>query len=226
MGDVNLGGFNLIQSTSGANPTETANPSTNIIGLDPMLDSLANNGGPTETHRLASVSPAIDPGKNSATLRLINVGVSGPLTSPATANAPTGDGSDIGAYEVQDETPQSGIPSFIVNTADDHDDGFCTDQDCTLREAILAANADPDPSTITFDIPGAGPHVILLENPLDDLVTDMNIQGPTLVSVEVRGDLFLSIFTILEPMAPCLGSTVAVPVVSISNLTVGNLSGF
>ena len=47
--------------------------------------------------------------------------------------------------------------TFTVNTADDHDDGVCNAADCTLREAINAANAR---DTISFNIPGAGVHTI------------------------------------------------------------------
>jgi hypothetical protein len=33
---------------------------TDLIGVDPMLGPLANNGGPTETQALLAGSPAID----------------------------------------------------------------------------------------------------------------------------------------------------------------------
>ena len=46
-------------------------------------------------------------------------------------------------------TPQTG-PNFVVTTNDDHDDGDPGVVDCTLREAINAANANADASTITF----------------------------------------------------------------------------
>ena len=39
------------------NPSKTGN-----VGGDPLLYALANYGGPTETHRLLKVSPAIDAG--------------------------------------------------------------------------------------------------------------------------------------------------------------------
>ena len=41
-------------------------------------------------------------------------------------------------------------PNFVVNTADDHDDGLPGVSDCTLREAINAANQYPGDHTITF----------------------------------------------------------------------------
>jgi len=56
--------------------------------------------------------------------------------------------------------------SFVVNAADDVDDGSCDDYHCSLREAINAANANPGADSITFDIPGPGPHVIMLTDEL------------------------------------------------------------
>ncbi|MCU1676436.1 MAG: Ig-like domain repeat protein, partial [Frankiales bacterium] len=42
-------------------------------------------------------------------------------------------------FTMVDGTVQRG-PQFVVGSADDHDDGFCTLVDCTFREAINAAN--------------------------------------------------------------------------------------
>ncbi len=44
-------------------------------------------------------------------------------------------------------------PDFVVNATDDNGDGFCEEVvgTCTLRDAVAAANADPDASIITFD---------------------------------------------------------------------------
>lgn len=52
--------------------------------------------------------------------------------------------------------------TFVVNTVDDLDDGNCDADHCSLREAINAANTNPGSDTISFNIPGAGPHVIEL----------------------------------------------------------------
>ncbi|MBL9138576.1 MAG: CSLREA domain-containing protein [Verrucomicrobiales bacterium] len=56
--------------------------------------------------------------------------------------------------------------TFVVNTADDHDDGSCDAADCTLREAILAANQHPGTDTLVFAIPGPGVHTIQPLSPL------------------------------------------------------------
>ncbi len=44
--------------------------------------------------------------------------------------------------------------SFIVNSTADTNDGSCTALNCTLREAINAANASGSTSTITFNVSG------------------------------------------------------------------------
>ncbi|HEY70995.1 MAG TPA: CSLREA domain-containing protein [Anaerolineae bacterium] len=62
--------------------------------------------------------------------------------------------------------PSVDASTFVVNAADDVDDGACDDSHCSLREAIDAANANPGSDSITFDIPGPGPHVILMTDML------------------------------------------------------------
>ena len=47
------------------------------------------------------------------------------------------------------------LSAYTVNTIADHADGACDAADCTLREAILAANAHPNgptPDEISFNI--------------------------------------------------------------------------
>ncbi len=140
------------------------------------------------------------------------------LDDPPYPNATGGDASDIGAYELQGDTVQTGTPSLIVNTPDDHDDGACTDGDCTLREAIIAANLDFDMSTITFDIPGNGPHIIQLTGILDDLETDINIEGPTDESVRVKGESVFNPYSIFSILPGA--------VVNISNLIISDGAEF
>jgi CSLREA domain-containing protein len=70
--------------------------------------------------------------------------------------------------------------SFVVNTTDDMDDGVCSATHCSLREAINAANANPGPDEISFDIPGDAPHLIVLGTTLPALTDDATmIDGTT-----------------------------------------------
>src|SRR5262249_136710 len=109
-----------------------------------------------------------------------------PYDNPVLANAPGGDGSDIGAFE-SSGLPQRG-PTFVVNTAADHDDGdaaggtsACTAGDCTLRDAIGAAKAQTGANPITFSatvFAAPGPHTIDLNSALPALSDTLTVQGP------------------------------------------------
>jgi hypothetical protein len=50
-----------------------------------------------------------------------------------------------------DDTAQAG-PNFVVTMTDEHDDRVCGVNDCTLFEAIAAAEANSDASEITFQV--------------------------------------------------------------------------
>jgi hypothetical protein len=69
----------------------------NILGQDPVLGPLANNGGPTQTHALLAGSPAIDKGSNPNALAFDQCGTPFVRTSGAQ--------TDIGAFEVQGAAP-------------------------------------------------------------------------------------------------------------------------
>jgi len=63
---------------------------------------------------------------------------------------------------------------FTVTTVDDHDDGSCDGGDCTLREAIQAANNAPTADTIDFNVKGT----ISLTSALPVISDDVEIIGP------------------------------------------------
>jgi CSLREA domain-containing protein len=71
----------------------------------------------------------------------------------------------LGEASILDDGPDAAL---TVNSAADPGDGNCTPGDCTLREAILRANTLQS-VRIGFDIPGVGPHTILLGAPLPNL---------------------------------------------------------
>src|SRR6266704_2373718 len=72
---------------------------------------------------------------------------------------------------------------FTVTTTDDHNDGVC-DSDCTLREAILAAdNAVNTPDTITFSVTGT----INLTGPLPAITDSLTIHGPRADQLTISG---------------------------------------
>ena len=77
------------------------------INTDPMLGPLQDNGGSTFTHAPSTGSPAIDAGKNFAvgTTDQRGPGFVRTFDNASIANANGGDGTDIGAYEMQVVTP-------------------------------------------------------------------------------------------------------------------------
>jgi hypothetical protein len=87
-------GYNLIQNTNGLALSGPA-----LIGIDPLLGPLANNGGPTRTCALRASSPAIDQGKNFGPAT-DQRGAPRTFDFPSITNAGGGDGSDIGAFEL------------------------------------------------------------------------------------------------------------------------------
>src|SRR5947199_9342992 len=71
--------------------------------------------------------------------------------------------------------------TFIVNTIDDHDDGLCNAADCTLREAINAANSGGG-GTIAFAIPGGQTTITTTLAPLPVITAPVEIDGTTQAS--------------------------------------------
>jgi CSLREA domain-containing protein len=90
--------FSLVQTPAGAPVTQTP-AGSNILGSDPQLGALADNGGPTRTHLPATGSPAID--KGDAPSRLLTDQRNQPRTADrGIRRFPGGDGTDIGAVEL------------------------------------------------------------------------------------------------------------------------------
>jgi hypothetical protein len=105
-------GHNLIGNPTGG----SGFIASDLLNVSPMLGPLADNGGPTKTIAPLATSPAIDGGsaaeaalnggaeetKPDASLAPLTTDQRGqprPYDDPRIANAPGGDGSDIGAYE-------------------------------------------------------------------------------------------------------------------------------
>lgn len=139
-GTLTSQGYNLIGNTSGTDISIAGGGTTtgNQLDVDPKLDTLKDNGGPTSTHALRSGSPAIE-GGNSFGSNTDQRGFARPVVIPDTS--PIGDGSDIGAYEVQaDLLP--GCTTINREVKNNNDSG--TD---SLRAVIANVCAG---STITF----------------------------------------------------------------------------
>lgn len=74
--------------------------------------------------------------------------------------------------------------TFVVNAVGDAGDGICDATECTLREAIDAANTRPNsdaanPDRIVFELPGAGPFSIQPLTALPAIVDPVVLDGTT-----------------------------------------------
>ena len=110
-------GFNLIGNSTGSSGfvhgVNNDQVGSGASPIDPLLGELDNNGGPTRTHALITgaprsedaeiigSSPAIDMGDSQLTTD--QRGSTRPSNDPSMSDV--GDGSDIGAYEVQFVVP-------------------------------------------------------------------------------------------------------------------------
>jgi CSLREA domain-containing protein len=210
-GTIKSHGYNLTNGDGGGFLSGVADQRN----TDPQLRPLASNGGPTQTYALAITSPALDRGKHDALPGLAAItdqrGAARPVDYVGFDAAPGGDGSDIGAFE-------KGPPDYTVTTTSDHNDGTCSAADCTLREAINAANAQPAADTIGFAPAVVG--TINLNSVLPDLSTNIEIAGPgaNLLNVRRNSGTAFRIFRIDN-------GTTSGPEVSIVGLTLSNGQG-
>lgn len=208
------------------------NPNGDIVGtvtlnriIDPLLGGLQNNGGPTNTRLQLFGSPSINRGNNCV---LDNTCPSLNLPSPLTTDQ-RGTGFprqvsasvDIGATEGETTAPAS----FTVTTLADNESDGCAINQCTLREAITAANDSPDTNVINFQNGLTG--TILLTNGQLVPSTNMTIQGPGAHVINVSGNDISRVFMIATPI---LGGDITVNINNIEitrgmATAVGGLAG-
>jgi hypothetical protein len=96
-GPIISGGYNLVGNSSDCSFSPSIG---DLIGIDPGLGLLQDNGGPTWTHGLLSGSPAIDAGSSDCPE---------PATDQRGVGRPQGSACDIGAFEFVVATQIVGI---------------------------------------------------------------------------------------------------------------------
>lgn len=87
-------------------------------------------------------------------------------------------GAVVAASAVGLTPAQAAATTWIVNDAGDAGDG-CDLTDCTLREAILAANASDGPDEIGFALTGGAPYTIAPTSPLPPVTSGITIDATT-----------------------------------------------
>lgn len=208
-GSVDLASaYNLIGTGGSGGLTTGINH--NLVGVDPLLGPLQDNGGPTKTMALLDGSPAFDAGSNTLVPAGITTDQRGlPRLFDRTV--------DIGAYESQAILPAT----LLVNTTDD--ELTPGDGKTSLREAIAQANLLGS-GTITFDpavfAAGGAATIQLTDDPAFQTLTlksYVTIVGPGAKSLKIKGGGVNSDFSVFK-VDPG-------KIVAISGLTITNGNG-
>jgi hypothetical protein len=142
------GGFNIESAN-----TCGFNAPTDQVSTNPLLDpaGLADNGGPTQTIGLQHGSPAIDRGLAGLGETADQRGRTRPVEVAEVPNAAGGDGTDVGAYEVQlpDTQITDGPAEGATVSAATQTFGFKADEpgatfECSLDAGAFGACTSPD----------------------------------------------------------------------------------
>ena len=168
-GNVTSNGYNFIGNSKGGSIVATTGDQvgSEAAPIDPLLGPLQDNGGPTLTRAPLSGSPVIEAGHSSG-LIADQRGLARPVDSSAIANAASGDGTDIGAYELQaDVLPGCAtINRVVTNNADTGTDTLrdliaknCAGAEITFAPGISAITLTTGelviPRTLSISGPGA-----------------------------------------------------------------------
>jgi hypothetical protein len=154
------GSFSLLESapTTGNNAFIDDVTGSTIIGQDPQLGPLQNNGGTTQTKKPAQTSPAIDKGISTGGPALDQRGEARPFDVPSFPNSAAlgANGADIGAVELNaSETPSGGggnLPptvDFDYSPADPE-----TGEVVTFTADV--ADSDGEVESLEWDLDGDG----------------------------------------------------------------------
>jgi CSLREA domain-containing protein len=145
---------------------------------------------------------------------------SGPTPNTRGGTAYTQRSESYGAVNTGQTFSVTDVTTYQVTSAADTDDLVC-DANCTLREAIRAANFNPGAETITFAAGLTGP--INLTQELPNLASDMTISGPGANSLTIEKDPVLPATTELRifnvEVQVQEGAVFFRPTVTISGLT-------
>jgi hypothetical protein len=175
-GTFHSGGYNLIGRTDGSsgfvNGVNQDQAGTSASPTNAMLGPLQDNGGPTFTHALLTGSPAIDQG-NALELASDQRGRLRTYNFAGVANASGGDGSDIGAFELQVNQPVLSIAwsaNNVVLSWSASDTGYTLEAKTNLDPAVTWSTVSGTPAVVAgqFTVtngPAAGIKFYRLRNP-------------------------------------------------------------
>ncbi len=126
VGSLESAGYDLIGTTAGC--TVTGDQTGNVVGADPHLGPLQDNGGPTLTMALLADSPALDAGDPTGCSDHEGAILA---TDQRLAPRPPGSGCDVGAFEDR-------CGNGVVDGEETCDDANSADGDCCSASCQLA----------------------------------------------------------------------------------------
>lgn len=156
-----------------------------IVNADPQLGPLQNNGGPVETMLPAGTSPVVDKGV-SLGLTTDARGLPRPIDFPAVANAAGGDGSDIGAVEVQASN------SFSFGK-------FARNKKKGSAKLTINLPAPPNAGTLTLSGKGLKSQSATLTGTATSVTLPVVATGKVLKALKKRGKRAIGINITLQP---------------------------
>ena len=205
-GGVDVSGLTLTLDDEAANslPDEAQSSSNGPLQLVSGTFRPANFGSPETFPAPAPAAPY------GATLSVFDgTAPNGTYSLYVMDDSPTDGGQFAGGFSLSFTTVSdpTGPAALIVTTPADT---VANDGVVSLREAINTANADGNSSVISFDIPGAGPHLITLTGGQLTLSqpVDIDNDGPGVESVTVSGNNATRIFNV-STAATVAGLTLA-----------------
>lgn len=153
-----------------------ADANGNLIGglrygyIDPLLDGLEENGGPTRTHALLPGSPAVFAGDTAL--------IPGVGSTPAFNHAGASFLHRVGTRMAMGAVESNVIPIIVDSLADGSDGNFGPGE-LTLREALELANGGLGIDAVEFARHvAAGPQRITLTHGELRITDEMDLRGP------------------------------------------------
>ncbi|MGO4254972.1 choice-of-anchor Q domain-containing protein [Marmoricola sp. RAF53] len=107
--------YSLVQTAPPAGAFTAPTPGSDLLGQDPQLAALGDNGGPTQTRRPLNGSPVLDHGRSFG-LAQDQRGRFRPVDLAGVANAAGGDGADMGAFELSSTSGATAVQNLAAPT--------------------------------------------------------------------------------------------------------------
>jgi hypothetical protein len=186
-----IGSYNLVETTTGYSFSSS---SDNIFGVDPQLGPLADNGGPTFTHKPAAGFAGHDKGcafRATTDQRGFNRTIDWPTITDASCTNAGENGTDIGAVELLTPTAANvSISGRVTNSIGRGLMNVIVSVNDSEGRLVKYARTNSFGYFTVFDIPAGASYVVAasskrytFEQPSFVVSLDDNVDGLTFVGV-------------------------------------------